>query len=238
MGFWIEWMYPVFCPAIMKFRIGMFKNVLQLNDCESGKKDMITPCSPSKSTITSQWCSLDASTIRLMKRPVTIDVIFDPDLSFDAQAVKSSFAQLRHLTNIRSLLFSTDLQKVHPRLYFLQSWLLLCTLLWYQHKTSNIHRLQLKHNAAARLSTCSKRSNHITRVIAALQRQSSNTEELRNWGWNCMTRANSILTFWWSIELNNESLNTLEEKLFSPGEFFFIFVFANRCLQMSISGTY
>ena len=95
--------------------------------------------------------------------------MFDSELSFDSQVtnvVQSCFGQLRQLTRISSFLSSTNLEKVVHA--FISSRLDYCNALYSGISKGNIRRLQLIQNAAARLLTGTKSSEHISPTLAAL----------------------------------------------------------------------
>ena len=81
--------------------------------------------------------------------------------------VQNSFFQLRNINKIKSLLTTTDLEKlIHA---FISSRLDYCNSLFTTLSRSSLHRLQLVQNAAARLLTNTYRRYHITPVLASLQ---------------------------------------------------------------------
>ncbi len=112
-------------------------------------------------TQTSESCSVTVPCCFLMCEARNLGVLFDSELSFDAQVTKlvQSFVQLRYLTKIRSLIFLCRFRKGH------------CNALYSGTSKQNIQSLQLIRNAAARLLTHTKRSDHITPVLAALHWQ-------------------------------------------------------------------
>ena len=82
------------------------------------------------------------------------------------RVVQPCFGQLRQLTRIHSFLSSTDLEKVVHA--FISSRLDYCNALYSGISKGNIRRLQLIQNAAARLLTGTKRSDHISPILATL----------------------------------------------------------------------
>ena len=80
--------------------------------------------------------------------------------------MQSCFAQLRHLTKIRSFFSSADLEKVIHA--FISSRLDNCNTLYSGINRWNIQRLQLIQNAAAWFLTRTKRCDHVTPILAAL----------------------------------------------------------------------
>ena len=138
-------------------------NFHQLNE----SKTEVIVFSPSSSSS----CIPDSlpSSHGIQKEAHNLGVIFDSELSFDSQVTKvvqSCFGQLRQLTRIFSFLSSTDLEKLVYA--FIPSRLDYCNALYSRISKGNISGLQFIQNAAARLLTGTKRSDHISPILAAL----------------------------------------------------------------------
>ena len=145
----------------------MSSNFLQLNDTKS-EVLIVSPAGSSTSTVFLS-SSLGALSNSVHKEARNLGVIFDSELSFDTQVTKvlqSCFAQLRQLTKIKPFLSHTDLEKVIHAFIF--SRLDYCNALYSGISKRNIQRLQSIQNAAARFLTGTKRSDHITPVLAVL----------------------------------------------------------------------
>ncbi|KAF7650077.1 hypothetical protein LDENG_00131650, partial [Lucifuga dentata] len=96
-------------------------------------------------------------------------VVFDSCLSFNAQVTKvvqTCFLQLRLISKVRPFLSFSALEKVIHA--FITSRLDYCNALYSGISKGNINRLQLIQNAAAWLLTRSRKSNHITPILAGL----------------------------------------------------------------------
>ncbi len=140
----------------------------KLNDSKS--EDLIfTPCVPSSVSIKYLSSSLGVLSNNVRKEAHNLGVVFDSELSFDVQvtkAVQSCFAQPRKLTKIKSFLSLADFEKDINA--FISSRLDYCNVLYSGIIKRNLQRLQLIQNAAARLLTRTKKRDHITPIIAAL----------------------------------------------------------------------
>ena len=146
----------------------MSTNFLQLNDSKS-EVIIITPPGPSISSVTNMSSGLGALSNNVCTEARNLGVIFDSQLSFDAQVTKvvqSCFAQLRQLSKVRSFLSPTLFETVIHA--FISSRIDYCNALYSGISKRNILRLQLIQNTAARLLTHTRRSDHITPVLAAL----------------------------------------------------------------------
>ncbi len=150
-----------------KYRF-LFVFFWKLNDSKS--EDLIfTPCVPSSASIKYLSSSLGVLSNNVRKEARNLGVVFDSELSFDVQVTKmvqSCFAQLRKLTKIKSFLSLADLEKDINA--FISSRLDYCNVLYSGISKRNLQRLQLIQNAAARLLTRTKKRDHITPIIAAL----------------------------------------------------------------------
>ena len=92
-----------------------------------------------------------------------------PSLNFNKQissVVRSGFYQLRVISNLESLLSRSDLEILMHA--FISSRLDYCNILYTGLTQSNIHKLQMVQNAAARMLTGTKKREHITPVLAQL----------------------------------------------------------------------
>ncbi len=136
----------------------MSKNVLQLNDSKS-EVLIITPCGPSSASINNLSSSLGALSNSVRKEARN----FDDQVT---KVVQSCFAQLRQLTKIKLFLSFADLEKVIHA--FISSRLDYCNALYSGISKRNLQRFQLIQNAAPRLLTHTKKSDHITPILAAL----------------------------------------------------------------------
>ena len=94
-----------------------------------------------------------------------IDGAFNLDKQVSA-VVKSSFFQLRLLAKVKPYLSRKDLEKVIHA--FITSRLDYCNSLYVGISQSELNRLQLVQNAAARLLTGTKKREHITPVLRSL----------------------------------------------------------------------
>ena len=166
----VKRMFVVLCPALLSFfkKMKNFENVLPLNDSKSDIVIM-SPSGPSTSSINNLSSRLGTLSNNVWKEAHNLGVIFDSELSFNAQVTKvvqSCFAQLRQLKKIRSFLSSADLEKVTHA--FISSRLADCNALYSGISRQNIQRLQLIQNAAPRFLSRTKRCDHITPILAAL----------------------------------------------------------------------
>ena len=154
--------------CLSDLRMWMSQNFLQLNDSKS-ELMIFTPYSPNAELTGNLTSSLGTLSNNHKMKVRNLGVIFDPELSFDHQVTKvvqCCFIQLRQLAKVRPFLTTPDLEKVIHA--FISSRLDYCNALYSGISKHNIHRLQLIQNAAARLLTRTKRTDHITPVLAAL----------------------------------------------------------------------
>ncbi|KAF7653084.1 hypothetical protein LDENG_00087530 [Lucifuga dentata] len=96
-----------------------------------------------------------------------LGVIFDSSLTFNTQVTKviqTCFLQLRQISKVRSFLSFSDLEKVIHA--FISSRLYYCNALYSGISKGNIHQLQLIQNAASRLLTRCRRTDHISPILA------------------------------------------------------------------------
>lgn len=98
-----------------------------------------------------------------------LGVVFDPELKFDKQSyavVKSCFFQIKSTARLKPLLSRKVLENVIYALVF--SRLDYCNVLYVESCQTIISRLQLVQNVAARLLWGSKKSCHISPILAPL----------------------------------------------------------------------
>ena len=105
----------------------------------------------------------------LLQPIIYSNLIIHSNLSLDAHiknTVRTCFFHLRNIYRIRPMLSTPNLHKVTNAL--ISSRLDYCNALYSNLTKQSIHRLQLVQNAAARLITGTRRSEHITPVLATL----------------------------------------------------------------------
>ncbi len=98
-----------------------------------------------------------------------LGVTFDSSLKFDKQistVVKGSFFHLRSIAKLKQLLRHKDLETVIHA--FITSRLDYCNSLYWGLPQSAISRLQIVQNAAARLLTGTRKTDHIYPILASL----------------------------------------------------------------------
>ncbi|XP_073670896.1 uncharacterized protein [Paramisgurnus dabryanus] len=88
------------------------------------------------------------------------------DILLAVDKVKSSFYQPRIISRIKPFLEFKDLERVIHA--FITSRLDYCNSLYFGLPQSSIKRLQMVQNAAARLLTGAKKSDHVTPILASL----------------------------------------------------------------------
>ncbi|XP_061485295.1 uncharacterized protein LOC133385720 isoform X1 [Rhineura floridana] len=112
---------------------------------------------------------LDGVTLPLKEQVRSLGVLFDPSLSLEAQVAsvaRNAFYHLRLVAQLRPYLDSDDLASVVHAL--VTSRLDYCNALYVGLPLKIVRKLQLVQNAAARLLTRTRRSAHITPVLARL----------------------------------------------------------------------
>ncbi|XP_061487038.1 uncharacterized protein LOC133387065 isoform X3 [Rhineura floridana] len=112
---------------------------------------------------------LDGVTLPLKDRVRSLGVVLDSSLSLEAQVAsvaRNAFYQLRLVAQLCPYLSKEDLTSVVHALITLR--LDYCNALYVGLPLKTVRKLQLVQNAAARLLTGTKRSDHITPVLARL----------------------------------------------------------------------
>ena len=140
----------------------MDANFLHLN---SNKTEIIIfgnhPTSPTN--------TLGPLTSNIHTNAKNLGIIFDNNFKFDKQissTVKTSFFHLRLLAKIKPYLPPKQFEMVIHS--FITSRLDYCNALYYGLDCASLRRLQLVQNAAARLLTGIKKSDHITPILISL----------------------------------------------------------------------
>ncbi|XP_061460454.1 uncharacterized protein LOC133373973 [Rhineura floridana] len=105
---------------------------------------------------------LDEVTLPLKEQVRSLGVLLDPSLSLEAQVAsvaRSAFYQFRLVAQLRPYL---------DREHLVTSRLDYCSALYVGLPLKTVRKLQLVQNAAARLITGTKRSEHVTPILARL----------------------------------------------------------------------
>ena len=142
----------------------MSANFLCLNE---SKTEMIL-FGPSESANISE-IELGTLSPYLMNQVKNVGIICDSALKFDKQinqVVKMSFFQLRLIAKMKSFVTRKDLEKIVHAFIFTR--LDYGNALYYGVHQKTLNRLQLVQNAAARLLTGTRKSEHITPVLKKL----------------------------------------------------------------------
>lgn len=142
----------------------MSANFLQLNS----NKSEILLFGPLTSRSQLHNC-LDSMSANVTPIAKNLGVLLDSDLRLEAQVktvVRTCFFHIRNIHRIRPILSTPNLHKVVNAL--ISSRLDYCNALYSTLNKGSIYRLQLVQNAATRLITGTRRSEHITPVLAAL----------------------------------------------------------------------
>ena len=98
-----------------------------------------------------------------------LGVIFDGAFKFESQVsavVRNSFYHLRTIAKTKAYLSHSDLERVIHA--FITSRLDYCNALYTGIDQSQLRRLQLVQNSAARLLTCTRKRDHITPALTSL----------------------------------------------------------------------
>lgn len=122
----------------------------------------------SKSTVNNLSSSLGALSKKCLQRSCKHRVISELSSDFLVTKVMPWFAQLRQLTKIRFFLSHPDSEKVLHA--FITSRLKYCTALYSGISKWKTQRLLLIQTSATRLLTTTKRSDHISPVLASPHR--------------------------------------------------------------------
>ena len=113
--------------------------------------------------------ALDGITVASKAAVKNLGVMFDQDMSFHShikQTSKIAFFHLRNIAKVRRILSQSDAEKlVHA---FVTSRLDYCNSILSGCPSKSLNSLQLVQNAAARVLTGARRSDHITPSLASL----------------------------------------------------------------------
>ena len=113
--------------------------------------------------------ALDGITVASKASVKNLGVTFDQDMSFHShikQTSKIAFFHLRNIAKVRRILSQSDAEKlVHA---FVTSRLDYCNSILAGCPSTSLNSLQLVQNAAARVLTGARRSDHITPSLASL----------------------------------------------------------------------
>ena len=105
-------------------------------------------------------------TTLIKSEATSLGVVLDSDLSFKShinKVTKASFFHLRNIAKVRPFLSQKDAEKIIHA--FVSSRLDYCNALYSGCPKNNINKLQLVQNAAARILTKTRRTEHITPVL-------------------------------------------------------------------------
>ncbi len=150
------------CQCIDENNSWMCQNFLQLNKEKTeviafGNKDAVLKVN----------AYLDSSSQTTKNQIKNLGVILETDLSFSSHVkavTKSAYYHLKNIARIRCFVSSQDLEK-HA---FITSRVDYCNGLLTGLPKKTIRQLQLIQNAAARILTRTKKSDHITPVLRSL----------------------------------------------------------------------
>ncbi len=152
------------CQCIEEVNSWMCQNFLQLN---KGKTEVIAFVN--KNEVLKVNAYLDSRGHTTKNKVKNLEVILETDLSFSSHikaVIKSAYYHLKNITEIRSSVCSQDLEKrVHA---FITSRVDYCNGLLTGHPQKTVRQLQLIQNAAARILTRTRKSEHITPVLRSL----------------------------------------------------------------------
>lgn len=114
---------------------------------------------------------IDLGSLAQYVKPVitNLGVKIEANLKFESQVravVRSSFFHLRELAKIKTILSKQHFETVIHA--FVTSRLDYCNALYFGVSDASIRRLQVVQNAAARLLTGTKKSEHITPILISL----------------------------------------------------------------------
>ena len=155
---------PPLLDCLQDIKCWMNNNFLQLND----NKTEVIIFGPSKARPLIEEKLAHLSSF-VKPHAKNLGVILDSELCFKRQissVIKSSFHQLRMISHLKPSLSPKDLETVIHA--FVTSRLDYCNSLYLGLPQSQLSRLQLVQNAAARMLTGTKKHQHITPVLASL----------------------------------------------------------------------
>uniref|UniRef100_A0A8C5HYQ9 Reverse transcriptase domain-containing protein n=1 Tax=Gouania willdenowi TaxID=441366 RepID=A0A8C5HYQ9_GOUWI len=154
----------VLCDCLEKVNCWMSENFLQLNH---DKTEVIVFGNKEKRTAVSKY--LESRSLKAKDQVKNLGVLIDSDLTFSSQIksiTKTAFYHLKNISRVKGLMAQKDQEKlVHA---FISSRLDYCNGLLTGIPQKSIKQLQLVQNAAARVLTRTKRSEHITPVLKSL----------------------------------------------------------------------
>ncbi len=150
--------------ALMKINSWMCQNFLQLN---KEKTEVIAFGNKDEVLKVNAYLDSRGQTTKIQVR--NLGVILETDLSFSSHVkavTKSAYYHLKNIARIRCFVSSHDLEKlVHA---FITSRVDYCNGLLTGLPKKTIRQLQLIQNAAARILTRTRKSEHITPVLRSL----------------------------------------------------------------------
>ena len=150
-----------------EIKVWMDKNRLKLNE----DKTEVLLCGPPRrrECVPADSLCVGGSTVQFSDVVKTLGVYFDSDLSFQNQVssiVKTCFYHIRSLSKIRPLITRKAANSMAVSLIL--SKLDYCNSILAGLPQKQIHRLQVAQNAAARVVSRSRRSDHISPVLSDL----------------------------------------------------------------------
>lgn len=152
------------CDCLEQVKEWMNQNFLQLNE---EKTEVIVFGNKEKRVAVSKH--LESLALETKDQVRNLGVLIDSDLTFNnhiKSVTKSAFYQLKNISRIKGFMSQTDQEKlIHA---FISNRLDYCNGLLTGLPQKSIKQLQLIQNAAARVLTRTKRSEHITPVLKSL----------------------------------------------------------------------
>ncbi len=152
------------CHCLEKVKNWTNQNFLQLNQ---EKTEVIVFGNKEKRVAVSKH--LESLSLETKDQVRNLGVLIDSDLTFNnhiRSVTKSAFYQLKNISRIKGFMSQTDQEKlIHA---FISNRLDYCNGLMTGLPQKSIKQLQLIQNAAARVLTRTKRSEHITPVLKSL----------------------------------------------------------------------